>query len=160
MQKLGPAFELRYTTGLRTRQSDPIPANMQPLGWLDETGVIRAYQECDALLFPSRFEGFGYVALEAMACGKPVVASNSSALPEVVENGVTGILCEPDNIDAFVEACSRLACNPALCACMGEAARKRVTRSFSEEAIVPLYIRLFNSLTNQGHANPIDRRAV
>lgn len=149
MRALGDDFELLYTAGLRPSARMNSPANMISLGRLDETKLIEAYRDCDALLFPSRFEGFGYVALEAMACGKPVIASNSSSLPEVVEDGVCGILCEPDNVNAFAQACRRLAEGPPLCRRMGEAARERAVRLFSEEAIVPQYIQLFEELSGK-----------
>jgi glycosyltransferase involved in cell wall biosynthesis len=90
------------------------------LGRLSEKELIDEYQKCDALLFPSRFEGFGYVALEAMSCGKPVVATDSSSIPEVVENGVSGLLCPIDDIEAFVNACSQLEENKELCVKTGE----------------------------------------
>ncbi len=154
MRALGRDFELFYTTGLRSGIKANSLGNMISLGRLGEERLIESYQECDALLFPSRFEGFGYAALEAMACGKPVIASNSSALPEVVEDGVCGILCEPDNVDAFVQACKRLAEDPALCRRMGEAGRERAVRLFSESAIVPKYIQLFEELSGKERAGP------
>lgn len=146
MNRLGQGFELWYTSEARIHASAHC-GNMVPIGRLDEGGVVRALQECDALLFPSRFEGFGYAALEAMACGKPVIASNSSSLPEVVEDGVCGILCQPDDVDAFAEACKKLAEDPMLCRRMGEAARERAVRLFSEEVVVPKYIQLFEALS-------------
>ena len=97
-------------------------------------------------MFPSRFEGFGYVALEAMACGKPVVATNSTSIPEVVDNGTTGILCPTDDIESFVAACRKLAADRGLCGRMGEAGRKRAVEEFSEEVIVSQYIDLYRSL--------------
>ncbi|MGN2389904.1 glycosyltransferase family 4 protein [Pelomicrobium sp. G1] len=150
MQALGRDFELFYTTGLRSGIRANSPSNMTFLGRLEEERLIEIYQDCDALLFPSRFEGFGYAALEAMACGKPVIASNSSSLPEVVEDGACGILCEPDNVNAFAQACRRLAEDPALRRRMGEAARERAVRLFSEEAIMPKYIQLFEELSGKG----------
>jgi glycosyltransferase involved in cell wall biosynthesis len=149
MEALGEDFELFYTSGLRSSMRAGSLSNMIPLGKLIEEKLIEIYQDCDALLFPSRFEGFGYAALEAMACGKPVIASNSSSLPEVVEDGVCGILCEPDNVNAFVEACRRLAEDPALCRRMGEAGRERAVRLFSEDAIVPKYVQLFEELSGK-----------
>lgn len=146
MEKLGEPFQLSYTTGLRKSRRYNYPDNMTPLGSLSEEELIKAYQNCDALLFPTRFEGFGYAALEAMACGKAVIASNSSALPEVVEDGVTGMLCADGDVDAFVAACGRLAKDRALCGRMGMAGRERAVRHFSEEVIIPRYMALFESL--------------
>lgn len=147
MSELGPQFQLRFTAGLR--QSKPISTerNMIPIGRITEESVlVRAYQQCDAVLVPSRFEGFGLSALEAMACGKPVIASRSSSLPEVVEDGVTGVLCPIGDIRAFTTACRKLAENPDLLHKYGQAARCRVEELFSEEAIIPQYVALYENL--------------
>lgn len=104
MTELGDDFELLYTSGLRTSADDSPCANMFPLGRLSDEGLRDAYQNADLLLFPTRFEGFGYAAAEAMACGTPVVASDNSALPEVVQHGKTGLLCPTDDVGAFVSA--------------------------------------------------------
>ena len=146
MDRLGKNFELRFTTGLRDMAGKKYPSNMTPLGRLSEEHLIKEYQECDALLFPSRFEGFGYVALEAMACGKPVVATDTTSIPEVVDNGVTGILCPTDDVEAFANACRKLAADRDLCGRMGVAGRKRAVEVFSEEVIVSQYIDLYRSL--------------
>lgn len=146
MSKLGEDFVLRFTTGLRNIKKQSYPSNMMPLGNLNEKDLIKEYQECDALLFPSRFEGFGYVALEAMACGKPVIATDATSIPEVVDNGVTGILCPIDDIDAFVSACRKLAADRKLCERFGKAGRKRAEEIFSEEMILSQYIDLYRSL--------------
>ena len=149
MTELGSKFELGFTSGLRDLKIRHITQNMIPLGRMtEERELIKAYHECDALLFPSRFEGFGLPAIEAMACGKPVIATNTSSLPEVVEQGVTGFLCPPDNIGAFVTACRRLADNPEILREYGQAARHRVEELFSEDVIIPQYITLYEGLAD------------
>lgn len=147
MEKLGEGFQLCIAGLANQKEFSHFPANVRWLGWLDEPALIRAYQECDALLFPSRSEGFGYVALEAMACGKPVIASDVTALPELVEHNVTGLLCPPDNEDAFIRACRELANNPQMCVAMGNAARKRAIKEFSEEKMISKYLDLIKKLT-------------
>lgn len=147
MSELGPHFQLRFTAGLRQSKPIPMERNMISIGRITEESVlIRAYQQCDAVLVPSRFEGFGLSALEAMACGKPVIASRSSSLPEIVEDGVTGILCPIDDIPAFAAACRKLAENPDLLHKYGEAARGRAEELFSEKAIIPQYVALYENL--------------
>ena len=149
MRKLGPEFELRFTSGLRALKTRGLTQNMLPLGRLTEDSeLIRAYHQCDVLLFPSRFEGFGYVALEAMACGKPVIAANNSALPEVVKNGETGILCPTDDIHAFVSATRKLAADREILLAYGQAARRRTENFFSEYLIIPQYISLYEELVD------------
>lgn len=146
MRTLGPAFELRFTSGLRGRARGACPPNMIALGCLREEELIRAYQECDALLFPSRFEGFGYVALEAMACGRPVIGTNCSSIPEIVEDGVTGILCGIDDMNGFVSACRLLAGNEKQWARMCEAARGRAVGQFSEGRLIRTYAAILECL--------------
>ncbi|MGB8275238.1 MAG: glycosyltransferase family 4 protein, partial [Alphaproteobacteria bacterium] len=108
MGRLGPGYELHYTSGLRTRDPFRDLPGMRPLGRLGREQLRDAYRGADLLLFPTRLEGFGYAAAEAMACGTPVVTSNSSSMPEVVEDGVTGRLCPVDDADAFAAAVREL----------------------------------------------------
>ncbi len=61
------------------------------------------YNKCDIILLPLRSEGFGYCAVEAMACGKPVITTNYSALKEIVKDKKNGYLCEINNVDDFVK---------------------------------------------------------
>ncbi len=147
MRELGPEFELRFTAGLRLAKRIDVAANMVPLGGLiEDRELIKAYHHCDALLFPSRFEGLPLAPLEAMACGKPVIAANTSSLPELIEDRVSGILCPPDDIDDFVMACRKLAAEPETCRRYGRAARNRAEAVFSEDVIVPRYIALYRKL--------------
>ncbi|MBV8666789.1 MAG: glycosyltransferase family 4 protein [Burkholderiaceae bacterium] len=144
MRELGDNFQLRMIG--TPADPSPFPANVVHLGRVSESDLIRAYCECDALLFPSRWEGFGYTALEAMACEKPVVTSNATALPEVVEDGVTGILCRSGAVEDFVAACRRLAADPAQAQLMGKAGRERAIELFSEDSALRKFVTLFKRL--------------
>ena len=146
MRELGSDFRLDIVGRIGKEQDSTFPENMSALGWLSEDELIRAYQECDALLFPSRWEGFGYCVLEAMACGKPVVTSNAAALPEVVSNGTTGILCKTGSVESYVAACRRLAANPGQAISMGKAGRQRAVENFSEDKLVARYVDLIKRL--------------
>jgi glycosyltransferase involved in cell wall biosynthesis len=84
MHKLGDDFLLLTTSGLRTKGTH-LSKNIRPLGKTGIQDLVRAYNLCDILLFPSRLEGFGLCVAEAMACEKPVITTNSSSLPELVE---------------------------------------------------------------------------
>jgi glycosyltransferase involved in cell wall biosynthesis len=77
------------------------------LGYVDETDLQWLYQNCFAFLYPSLFEGFGLPVLEAMTLGAPVIASNTTSLPEIV--GRAGLLVDPFAEDSIVEAMHRLA---------------------------------------------------
>lgn len=140
MRSLGKGFELVYT-GV---PSTPTGVEMRCVG-KPETAQQLAdlYRDADALIFPSRLEGFGLVAIEAQACGLPVIATKGSALPEVVRDGDTGLLCRQDDIFAFVDASRRLASNPALLQRMGLAARTHVEENFNVEGMIERYIQVY-----------------
>lgn len=148
MERLGSGFELVYTKGgYRGSAAFPTHENMRPASCLsDERQMARLYQEADALLFPTRLEGFGLVALEAQACGIPVVATRGSALPEVVGDGETGLLCPQDDVAAFVAAVRRLAEDCVLWRSMGCAARVRADTRFGIEGMIDKYISVYNDV--------------
>lgn len=93
----------------------------------------------DIFLMPSGSETFGLAALEAMACGVPVIASRIGGLPELVIDGETGFLCELGDVQAYTEAAHRLLTDDALHASMAEASRKRAVEEFETDIIVPHY---------------------
>src|SRR5262249_62132991 len=82
---------------------------------------------------------FGLAALEAMACEVPVVASNIGGIPEVVEDGVPGLLHPPDALDAMAASAVRILTDPDLHRAMGEAGRRRTCELFNAERIVAMY---------------------
>jgi len=145
MEKLGNDFICKYTSGLR-KSSHTAASNMQNIGILDQKGLVKAYHECDALLFPSRLEGFGYSVCEAMACGKPVIASDNSSLSEIIRHGETGLLCKTDAIDEFCDAARLLASAPDLVEKMGAVARAHVMKNFTREKMAEEYIRLYEKI--------------
>jgi glycosyltransferase involved in cell wall biosynthesis len=146
MRILGARFELMITANPQDCKKMNLPFNTIPVGRASELEMVHAYQTCDAVLLPSRSEGFGYAALEAMACGKPVIASNNTALPEIVVDNVTGILCDTGDVGAFAKACRRLADNPDICSDMGNKGRQRAVEWFSESVAVKPYLGIINKL--------------
>jgi glycosyltransferase involved in cell wall biosynthesis len=96
--------------------------------------LARLYGEAQVAVVPSLYEGFSLPAVEAMACGVPVVATTGGALPEVVgADGETGLLVAPDDPGALARAIARLLDNPALRAKLGAAGRRRVLDRFTWE---------------------------
>jgi L-malate glycosyltransferase len=93
----------------------------------------------DLLLLPSESESFGLVALEAMACQVPVVATKTGGLPEVVADGECGFLLPVGDVDGMAEAASRLLEDEALRASFGAAGRRRALEHFSVQQVLARY---------------------
>ncbi|HJO23314.1 MAG: glycosyltransferase family 4 protein [Myxococcota bacterium] len=93
--------------------------------------LVREYSTARAAVVPSFFEGFGFPASEAMACGLPVIANAAGALPEVVgTDGHAGILVPPRDARAMAAAIERLLADPERTAQLGRTARKRIQSVF------------------------------
>jgi N-acetyl-alpha-D-glucosaminyl L-malate synthase BshA len=101
--------------------------------------AVQWLSAADLLLLPSIQESFGLAALEAMACEVPVVASRVGGLPEVIDHGVTGFLCEPDDLDGMVATSVGLLTDASLRSRIGGAAAGKVRRQFCTSIIVPKY---------------------
>jgi L-malate glycosyltransferase len=98
---------------------------------------------CDLFLLPSTQESFGLAALEAMASGVPVVASNIGGIPEVVQDGVNGYLFNPYDVDGMAQAAIKLLSDKALHEQFSKAARACSVKQFSEATIVPMYMKAY-----------------
>lgn len=108
-------------------QAENLPAELTGFvsdvpAFLGRTGVF---------VLPSRSEGLGLVAVEAMAAGRPVVASRTGGLPEVVVDGETGLLVEPEDARGLAQAIRTLLADPDRAARMGAAGRERARAHFS-----------------------------
>ena len=114
-----------------------LACDVEALGEQDQ--VVPLLSVSDLFLLPSAQESFGLAALEAMACEVPVVASRVGGLPEVVEDGVSGFLCEPGDIDGMANASITLLTDPALHRRFAEAGLNRVRRHFCAGKVVPRY---------------------
>jgi len=114
----------------------PAPGNVQFLGPLPHPALKDVYAGARFLVMPSMcFETFGLAAAEAMAYGLPVIAARIGGLPEVVDDGVTGLLFEPGNAQELSEKMRFLWDHPSICSSMGQAARKKAMREYNEEAV-------------------------
>ncbi|MEF3090107.1 glycosyltransferase family 4 protein [Raoultella scottii] len=108
-----------YFTGEQSEELDSYIKNQHLqdrvffMGRLDNNKLASLYKGARMLLFPSLYEGFGLPVIEAMACGTPVITSNTTSLPEV--SGDAAILVNPLNVDEIKEAIESLNCNPELC---------------------------------------------
>jgi glycosyltransferase involved in cell wall biosynthesis len=114
------------------------------LDWRTDAANILA--DIDLLVVPSRWEGFGLVTLEAMAMGKPVVASRVSALPEIVVPGETGLLLTPGSVEELADAIMKILSDPKHAAHMGCAGKERVRKEFPVERMARRTAELYRSL--------------
>jgi glycosyltransferase involved in cell wall biosynthesis len=140
---LNPGIEIIYTTGLRATRKLPDHPALTNTGSIPYSEMPDLYRSTDILLFPSVREGFGLAAAEAMACGLPVVATNCSALPELVDHGRGGLLCAPGDTVAFANSVNRLAASASLRREMGEYNRAKVEKQFTVRRMVQAYNDLF-----------------
>ncbi|AFZ69165.1 N-acetyl-alpha-D-glucosaminyl L-malate synthase BshA [Deinococcus peraridilitoris DSM 19664] len=130
------AFELAQRLGVQGR--------VQFLGSFPGVEAILGF--ADLFLLPSAKESFGLVALEAMSCEVPVVASNIGGIPEVVQHDVSGILCSLGDVDGMAHGALRLLSDPETGRRMGRAGRERAIREFHPALIVPQYLKAYRAM--------------
>jgi glycosyltransferase involved in cell wall biosynthesis len=100
---------------------------------------------CDVFCLPSSAEGLPLVVLEAMAQGKPVVATTVGGTPELVADGETGLLVPPDDADALAAALARVLADEDYARRLGEAGKARVEREFSAERAAERVLGIYES---------------
>lgn len=115
-------------------------------GRVETDELVRLYRRAAIVAVPSLYEGFGLPAAEAMACGAPVVAAASGALPEVVETGGGGLLVPPADPDALAKALGTLLEQPDARRRLGESARSRIVDAYSWPRIAARTANLYSEL--------------
>jgi len=110
-------------------------------GYRDDVPALLA--GCDVFCLPSEMEGLPLVVLEAMAQGKPVVATAVGGTPELVVHGETGLLVQPGDVAALAAALAQLLADPGQARRMGEAGRERVQREFGAAAMAQRILELY-----------------
>ena len=103
------------------------------LGWLPHDEIIEQYGQAMVVVLPSFSEGMPYAVLEAMAAGRPVIATDVSGLKDVVDHQKSGLLYDVSDPDGLREAMLRLVTDPELCRQLGERARERCQASFGRQ---------------------------
>jgi glycosyltransferase involved in cell wall biosynthesis len=121
-----------------------VASQLHLLGQRSDVGDLLG--ACDVAVLPSRHEGLGVAALEAMAAGRPLVASAVGGLADAVADGVTGLLVPPEDPARLAAALESLLRDPALRAALGSAAAQRVAERFGAERLVDAYERLYHRI--------------
>jgi len=137
---------IQFASGLGhggIRLSSPNVIALGRVAWEDMPDI---YRMSDVLLAPTVREGLSLAVLEAMACGLPVVASNCSSLPELIDDGMGGFLCPVGDVRAFADRINLLAQTPELRCRMGDYNRAKVERFFTVDRMITEYRELFESL--------------
>jgi glycosyltransferase involved in cell wall biosynthesis len=117
------------------------------LGWIDDLASI--LPRWDIFVMPSLEEGFPIAALDAMAAGLPVVATSVGGIPELIEDGKTGLLAPPRDAEALASRLRLLLCNPELRLNMGAAAYARVRDHFSAAQMTESFTQLYDDLLDE-----------
>lgn len=133
------------------------PPNCEFPGILDRADMDRFYGSARFLVLPTRcYEGFPLSIVEAMACGKPVIASRIGGLPEIVENETTGLLFEPGDGEGLRDAIRRLWEDPEACVRMGAAGREKTLREYSPDACYAGVMDAYRLALRQPIASPAE----
>ena len=141
-------IRILYTTGLRNRRPCIVSDRMLNIGCIPHKEMVGLYQQADILIFPSIREGFGLSVAEAMSCGLPVVAFNTSSLPELIDHGSGGYLTDIYDVSMFAGVINTLAESRSLRAQMGEYNRAKVEEKFTLSRMVEDYRYLFEEVAN------------
>ena len=110
-------------------------------GW--RTNVYNYYQQSDIFAVPSIYEAFGIMFLEAGYYKLPICSTTAEGIPEVVINDLTGVLCEPNDVEAFIKNLTLLIDNAELRKQMGENGHTRVTECFNSSIMVSEYLKIY-----------------
>jgi len=123
-------------------------------GRVPEKELPQYYNACDVFIMPSReigsdIEGFGIVFLEAGACSKPVIGGRSGGIIDAVEDGVSGILVDPTNVDEISQTLITLLTDDELARRLGRQGRKRVEEDFDQLAMAKKLSQIFRDFTKR-----------
>lgn len=122
-----------------------VAENTTFLGFISGNDKLEMFRSANIFVIPSRFESFGITALEALAAGVPIIASNVGGIPDILDNNKYGMLVESDNSEALAQCIVKLANDLELRNKMIEAGKRRA-KDFSWNDVAKETIRLYYSL--------------
>ena len=123
---------------------------VEMIGAAERATVLARLQRASVAVLSSHTEGMPVSLMEAGACGVPVVATRVGGIPELIEDGVTGILAECGDAAALADAIARLVEDPLLRKSMGQAARRRIVARFSLTAQVDSLLAMWSRILVSG----------
>lgn len=124
-------------------------------GGVDQSTLMAWYRRADICVVPSMlYESFSYTCAQAMAAGKPVVASRIGGIPETVDDGATGILVEPGNVAQLADALIRLANDANLRERMGQAGREKVEAEFDPVKVAAKNLKVYEQASKRSNSLP------
>lgn len=150
IEKLDQNITVQYTSGLQSKKKLADHPRLECLGSVPHKDMPALYRQADILLFPTVREGFGLAVAEAMACGLPVVASDCSSLPELIDHGRGGFLCPVGNVESFASSIQRLAEDSQLRKEMGLYNRIKIEKNFRLNSMAIAYQRYFEEILDNG----------
>ena len=133
----------------------PCASQIRLLGLVHGEEKQNALNEADCVALPSYAEGLPMALLEGMAAGLPAIATRVGSIPALVDDGVEGFLVSAGDVDALAERICRLARDPSLRRRMGQNARQRVERDFSQRAMAERVFRIYQAAI-AGESSPAD----
>lgn len=122
--------------------------------------LVQAYQEAAVCILPSVWENCPYALLEAMACGTPVVATRGGGVPEIIEDGVSGLMVSNGDAKALADRISALLEDAQLRKALGYNARRRIQELFSVEQVLPKMIAAYEATLNGNEARRVSSDEV
>lgn len=148
-ERLSSNVTILYTEGLRGKEMAFSHAKLKSIGRVKYQDMPGVYQQADILLFPTVREGLSLAALEAMSSGVPVVASDCSSLPELIDHGQGGFLCSVGDVDCFAEKLNLLADSESKRNEMGQYNRVKVESLFTLDKMIYEYKVLFEKILDE-----------
>jgi glycosyltransferase involved in cell wall biosynthesis len=141
-----------YAAQMKSKLHPEIAARVVFTGPLVRNEILPYLQKAQVCCFPSHSETFGISPVEAMACGKPTIYSYCGPGPEVIQDGVSGLLCNPKDPSDIAAKLVHLLCDHEMANRLGQAARQRVLERFSRSEWIPRNIAFYDKCIREFQA--------
>lgn len=142
---VGPDWGDRYALELRAKSLD-VDTHILFTGALVGEDLLNAYHTADVVVLLSRFDASPIVLLEAMAAGKPIVAARVGGIPDIIKDGVNGLVVEPEDVAAAGAAISRILADSALADRLGQAGKMQVGEHYRWDKVSQRVANLYEEL--------------